>query len=86
MDQTLRHRAETVLQERCNRASQTEANAAPTTTQVLEDLYLHQIELEMRNEDLRRSQDALQAAKERFFNSTTWRRWVIARSVMPDAS
>ncbi len=68
MDQTLRHRAEMLLQERCNRASQTEANAAPTTAQVLEDLYLHQIELEMQNEDLRRSQDALQTAQERYFD------------------
>jgi PAS domain-containing protein len=34
----------------------------------LQELQLYQIELEMQNEELRRSQDALQAAQDRYFD------------------
>jgi PAS domain S-box-containing protein len=68
MDRTLRQRAEIVLHQSCDIVGQTGASPPPVANQALEDLHLHQIELEMQNEDLRRSQDALQAAEGRYFD------------------
>ncbi|MDI1244365.1 MAG: diguanylate cyclase, partial [Rhodoferax sp.] len=68
MDQTLRQRAEIVLQKTSHKAGQAETKPAATSALALQELYLYQIELEMQNEDLRRSQDAVQLADERFFD------------------
>ena len=41
---------------------------SPSTQKIIQELHVHQIELEMQNEELRRSQVRLDAERERYFN------------------
>jgi hypothetical protein len=50
------------------------------TRQMLHDLQVHQIELELQNEELRTAQVALDFERARYFDSTTWRRSATAPS------
>ena len=66
--ETLRQRAETML------AQQAEAPAAPNpvsasaeTQQLIHDLKVHQVELALQNEELQRTQTALEAERGRYF-------------------
>jgi PAS domain-containing protein len=49
--------------------------------QVLHDLQVHQIELELQNEELLRVQEALVAARERYATSTISLRWGTVQSI-----
>ncbi len=68
MDEKLRQRAETVLQTTQGGVGQRETRQTLSTDQAFQELLLYQIELEVQNEDLRRSQDALQPAQDRYFD------------------
>ncbi len=66
---TLRQRAEQAFAERAARKSGT--TAAPTAeeaSRLLHELQVHQIELEMQNEELRRMQAELEASRARYFD------------------
>jgi PAS domain S-box-containing protein len=65
----LRRKAEVALQEATARLSQSPAALTPTAIQqTLHELQVHQIELEMQNEELRRGQLQLDAERARFFD------------------
>ena len=66
---TLRQRAEDVFREKAARMSENlEALSPEETRQILHELRVHQIELEMQNEELRRAQAELDASRARYFD------------------
>jgi len=67
--QTLRQLAEAAIENQVLRMSPPHtAPASPETQRVLHELGVHQIELEMQNEELRRTQVALSTARARYFD------------------
>jgi PAS domain S-box-containing protein len=65
----LRQQAETRLRKKAARAPEkVAALSAEATTQLLHELHVHQIELEMQNEELRDSQAALEGVRARYFD------------------
>ena len=66
--QQLRRRAEALLRDREVREPHGRAPRSPEEVQrTLDELHLHQIELEMQNEELQRAKAELEAARERYF-------------------
>ncbi|MEI7639447.1 MAG: HD domain-containing phosphohydrolase [Syntrophus sp. (in: bacteria)] len=66
---TLRRRAENEIREKAvGRAENMEVLSPEETRQMLHDLRVHQIELEIQNEELRRTQEKLDAARARYFD------------------
>ena len=66
--QQLRRRAEALPRDRAVREPHGRAPRSPEEVQrTLEELHLHQIELEMQNEELQRAKAELEAARERYF-------------------
>lgn len=66
---TLRRRAEAALQQNLNRPGEELATMSPSAVQeMLHNLHVHQIELEMQNEELRRARDELDASQARYFD------------------
>jgi len=64
-----RQRAEARLQQNVARSPEAVAALSPAATQnLVHELCVHQIELEMQNEELRESQVALDAVRERYFD------------------
>ncbi|MBT9589172.1 PAS domain S-box protein [bacterium] len=67
--QTLRQRAEAIARTRADLPpTQLEALSPEALQELVHELRLHQIELETQNEELRRTQIALEDARERYFN------------------
>ena len=65
----LRQRAETAFRDNIAQSPEDIKAATPEETQrMLHELRVHQIELEMQNEELRRAQVELDAARERYFD------------------
>jgi len=65
----LRRQAEALLRERTAQSSATDADLSlEATRQTLHDLRVHQIELEMQNEELRRAYAELDAVRARYFD------------------
>jgi PAS domain S-box-containing protein len=65
----LRRRAEEIAREKAAQSPEDlEALSPEETRQTLHELRVHQIELEMQNEELRRAQAALDAARARYFD------------------
>jgi PAS domain S-box-containing protein len=65
----LRQRAEANLQKKAKLSSEELRALSPETTQaMLHEMQVHQIELEMQNEELRRMQVTLDAARARYFD------------------
>ncbi|MEI6315239.1 MAG: ATP-binding protein [Syntrophus sp. (in: bacteria)] len=65
----LRRRAESELREKAaGRAENVEALSPAETRKTLHDLRVHQIELEMQNEELRRAQTELETMRARYFD------------------
>ena len=65
----LRRRAENEIREKAaGRAENMEVLSPEETRQMLHDLRVHQIELEIQNEELRRTQEKLDAARARYFD------------------
>ncbi len=67
--QALRQRAESAFRKKPELSPQRLAALSPEAVrQMLHELQVHQIELEMQNEELRRAQQELDAARERYFD------------------
>ncbi len=67
--QALRQRAEAIFLGKVTQSPELIAEMSPDATlQMLHELRVHQIELEMQNEELRRTQGELDAARERYFD------------------
>ena len=65
----LRRRAEEIARENAARSPENlEALSPEETRRTLHELRVHQIELEMQNEELRRAQVELDAARARYFD------------------
>ena len=65
----LRRRAEEMLREKGDQSPQDLASLSPEEIlKILHELRVHQIELEMQNEELQRNQFELKTARERYFN------------------
>ena len=65
----MRRRAEEALQEKAARLPPVNASLSPAETAgIQQELEVHQIELEMQNDELRRAQAELAAERERYFN------------------
>jgi PAS domain S-box-containing protein len=65
----LRRRAEERLREKADQSPQDLASLSPEELlRILHELRVHQIELEMQNEELQRTQLELKSARERYFN------------------
>ena len=67
-DKHLRERAEEVTRENAASPESQEPLSPQETRQTLHELRVHQIELEMQNEELRRTQVELDRARERYFD------------------
>ena len=82
----LRRLAEETLQEKTALSKENLGELPPEEVQrVLHELRVHQIELEMQNEELRRTQMELDAGRGRIISiCTIWRRSVIAPSANMD--
>jgi hypothetical protein len=79
----LRQRAEVAFLEQAGRLPEDLDSLSPDAVrQTLHELRVHQIELEMQNEELRSAQAELDQARATS-TSTTLRRWVIAASAKP---
>ena len=67
--QALRQQAEKIAQDKAGRVLENLNALSPADAQrVLHDLQVHQIELELQNEELRRAQDELEASRARYFD------------------
>jgi PAS domain S-box-containing protein len=67
--QALRQRAEALADEKADEMPENlEALAPEASRRALHELRVHQIELEMQNEELRRTQEELEASRERYFD------------------
>jgi PAS domain S-box-containing protein len=67
--QALRGRAETIARERASQAPEKlESLAAEGFERTLHELRVHQIELEIQNEELRRTQEEVEASRVRYFD------------------
>jgi len=67
--EVLRQHAEQIALERTGRVLENLNALSPADAQrVLHDLQVHQIELELQNEELRQAQDALEASRARYFD------------------
>lgn len=67
--QRLRRRAETIAQSAAGKVPESlDALAPAEAKRVLHDLQVHQIELELQNEELRQAQVALEASRARYFD------------------
>ena len=67
--QSLRRRAEALAAERAGEMPEDlEARSPDVARRALHELRVHQIELEMQNEELRRTQEELEASRERYFD------------------
>lgn len=67
--QTLRQRAEEIARKKADRMPENVAALSPDEVrQTIHELRVHQIELEMQNEELRRAQGELEAARARYFD------------------
>ena len=64
----LREQAEAQLGANIEFESVTETGAPETTAQLIHELRVHQIELELQNEELRQTQEALDIARARYFD------------------
>ncbi len=65
----LRQRAESVIAGQINLDLHEQENLSPEAMgKLVHELYVHQIELEMQNDELRRSEQALYLARERYFD------------------
>jgi PAS domain S-box-containing protein len=65
----LRKRAEEIFRESTSRLPENQESLSPEeTAHLLHELQVHQIELEMQNEELRRAQRELEASRERYFS------------------
>ena len=65
----LRRQAEEIVQEKAAKMTENQEALSPEETrQMLHDLRVHQIELEMQNEELRTAQAELDAARARYFD------------------
>ncbi|MDP1675208.1 MAG: response regulator [Burkholderiales bacterium] len=65
----MRKRAEKIARERKNREPEDLSTFPPAAAKrLLHDLQVHQIELELQNEELRRAQDELEASRTRYFD------------------
>jgi len=67
-EKLLRERAEEVTRENAASPEGQESLSPQETRQTLHELRVHQIELEMQNEELRRTQVELDRARERYFD------------------
>src|SRR6202011_2882519 len=67
--QALRKRAEAMAREKAAQAPENlEARTPEALDRTLHELRVHQIELEMQNEELRRTQEELEASRARYFD------------------
>src|SRR5664279_5030915 len=67
--QALRQRAEALAGERARRVPEDpEARSPEAARRALHELRVHQIELEMQNEELRMAQEELEASRARYFD------------------
>jgi two-component system, cell cycle sensor histidine kinase and response regulator CckA len=67
--EVLREQAEKIAQDKAGRVLEDLDSLSPANAQrVLHDLQVHQIELELQNEELRQAQDALEASRSRYFD------------------
>ena len=67
--QTLRQRAEALAAERAGEMPESLEELSPEAARrALHELRVHQIELEMQNEELRRTQEELEVSRERYFD------------------
>jgi PAS domain S-box-containing protein len=67
--QALRRRAEEIIREKVLQSPEKlEAMSPEETRQILHELLVHQIQLDMQNEELRQAQMELDAARERYFD------------------
>src|SRR5674476_930475 len=68
-EQSLRRRAEDSAREKAAQSPKSLPTlSSETTTQLLHELQVHQIELEMQNDELRRTQLQLDAARAHYFD------------------
>src|SRR2546423_8438090 len=64
-----RKRAEVIIGGRAARVPEDTSSESPETVrQLVHDLRVHQIELEMQNDELRRAQQELEASRARYFD------------------
>src|SRR5579863_8611523 len=66
--QSLRERAEAVADEKAGEMETLEVLTPEIARRALHELRVHQIELEMQNEELRRTQEELEASRARYFD------------------